>query len=458
MTISVFDLFSIGIGPSSSHTVGPMKAAKQFVSTLAKDNQLALTHRISIELFGSLAFTGKGHGTDSAILSGLEGNTPDLVNPDLIKPRAKEIIENKNICLNGAQNISFNYLQDFIYNFKDLLPAHTNGMRFSAYADNQSVLLTKIYYSIGGGFVLDEEQAAHPHEKTTSDFPYSFKTAKELLELCEKNHLTIKELMLANETSLRPEAEIKQGIWHIAKIMRECIDKGCQNSGYLPGGLNVKRRAPGLFEKLQAKGKPQSHEHMDSMGWLNLYAIAVNEENAAGGRIVTAPTNGAAGIIPAVLHYYLTFYPQKNEEAIIEFLLTACAIGILYKKGASISGAEVGCQGEVGVACSMAAGALTAVLGGSLYQIENAAEIAMEHHLGMTCDPINGLVQIPCIERNAMGAVKAMNAARLALLGDGHHFVSLDKVIATMKQTGKDMMTIYKETSQGGLAANLPEC
>ncbi len=458
MTISVFNLFSIGIGPSSSHTVGPMKAAKAFVLRLMDQNLLPQTARVKVELFGSLAFTGKGHGTDNAILSGLEGNAPDTVDPDSIRPRVKDIIEAKNLKLNGSQDIHFDYLADFIFNYKDLLPAHTNGMRFSAYNTNQQEISSRVYYSIGGGFILDEDEASHPHGDDTSDAPYPFATAKSLLELCEKNHFAIKDLMLANECSLRPESEVKARLLLIAEIMHECIEKGCHSPGILPGGLDIKRRAPGLYQKLLAKGKPKSYEHMDSMEWLNLYAIAVNEENAAGGRVVTAPTNGAAGIIPAVLHYYLTFYPQAKKEDAIDFLLTACAIGILYKKGASISGAEVGCQGEVGVACSMAAGALTAVLGGSLYQIENAAEIAMEHHLGMTCDPINGLVQIPCIERNAMGAVKAVNATRLALLGDGHHYVSLDKVIATMKQTGKDMMTIYKETSQGGLAANLPEC
>src|SRR5579885_153697 len=458
MTISVFNLFSIGIGPSSSHTVGPMKAAKAFVLRLMDQNLLPQTARVKVELFGSLAFTGKGHGTDNAILSGLEGNAPDTVDPDSIRPRVKDIIEAKNLKLNGSQDIHFDYLADFIFNYKDLLPAHTNGMRFSAYNTNQQEISSRVYYSIGGGFILDEDEASHPHGDDTSDAPYPFATAKSLLELCEKNHFAIKDLMLANECSLRPESEVKARLLLIAEIMHECIEKGCHSPGILPGGLDIKRRAPGLYQKLLAKGKPKSYEHMDSMEWLNLYAIAVNEENAAGGRVVTAPTNGAAGIIPAVLHYYLTFYPQAKKEDAIDFLLTACAIGILYKKGASISGAEVGCQGEVGVACSMAAGALTAVLGGSLYQIENAAEIAMEHHLGMTCDPINGLVQIPCIERNAMGSVKAVNATRLALLGDGHHYVSLDMVIATMKQTGKDMMTIYKETSQGGLAANLPEC
>jgi L-serine dehydratase len=455
MSISIFDLFTIGIGPSSSHTVGPMKAAKKFVNELKEPDRVK---RITIELFGSLAFTGKGHGTDNAILLGLENNAPDAVNPDFIKPRAKEIIETRKLNLNRSHQITFDYVTDLIFNLKELLPAHTNGMRFTVYDADQQKIDSNIYYSIGGGFILDEKEASSPHEKNTRDFPYPFSTAKSLLEQCEKNHFTIKDLMLANECSLRSESEVRKGILHIAGVMRECIDQGCIHDGILPGGLNVKRRAPLLYQKILAKGKPKSHEHMDSMEWLNLFAIAVNEENAAGGRVVTAPTNGAAGIIPAVLHYYLTFYPQQNEEAVLDFLLTACAIGILYKKGASISGAEVGCQGEVGVACSMAAGALTAVLGGSLYQIENAAEIAMEHHLGMTCDPMNGLVQIPCIERNAMGAVKAVNATRLALLGDGEHFVTLDKVIATMKQTGKDMMTIYKETSQGGLAANLPEC
>lgn len=459
MTISVFSLFSIGIGPSSSHTVGPMRAALKFIESLNQDKALPKTSRIKVELFGSLAFTGKGHGTDTAILSGLEGYTPEGVDPDSIQPRARKIIETKKLNLSGEHEISFDYLSDFIFNYKDLLPAHTNGMRFSAFDSHDNELASDIYYSVGGGFILNDKQAAtQVIGNPEKDAPYPFSTARGLLKQCEKNNLTIAELMLANESSLQPEKEVFDKLLNIASIMRACIDKGCQDEGILPGGLNVKRRAPMLFKKLTGKGKPLSYEQTDSMGWLNLYAIAVNEENAAGGRVVTAPTNGAAGIIPAVLHYYLTFYPQGSDKDTINFLLTAGAIAILYKKGASISGAEVGCQGEVGVACSMAAGALTAVLGGTLYQIENAAEIAMEHHLGLTCDPINGLVQIPCIERNAMGAVKAMNASRLALLGDGEHFVSLDKVIATMRQTGKDMMTIYKETSQGGLAANLPEC
>ena len=458
MTISVFNLFSIGIGPSSSHTVGPMKAAKAFVSTLKELDLLPTVDRIQVELFGSLAFTGKGHGTDNAILSGLEGFTPEDVDPDSIKPRAENIIHNNQICLDNIKQITFHYLNDFIFNFKDLLPAHSNGMRFSAFSHNKEMIYSAIYYSIGGGFILNEEQAKHQQADDLSNCPYPFSNAKTLLSLCEQHHLSIKDLMLANECSLRPKEEVTARLMQIANAMLGCIEKGCHAEGSLPGNLHLKRRAPMLYQKLLAKGKPSSYELMESMSWLNLFAIAVNEENAAGGRIVTAPTNGAAGIIPAVLQYYLTFYPQAKPEHVIDFLLTAGAIAILYKKGASISGAEVGCQGEVGVASSMAAGALTAVLGGSLYQIENAAEIAMEHHLGMTCDPINGLVQIPCIERNAMGSVKAVNATQLALLGDGEHYVSLDKVIATMKKTGEDMMTIYKETSQGGLAANLPEC
>lgn len=454
MTISVFNLFSIGIGPSSSHTVGPMKAAHEFVSKL----ELSKITRVKTELFGSLAFTGKGHGTDGAILLGLEGNLPDTVNPDLIRPRMQQIIQEKKININGEKVIPFNLAEDLEFNFKDTLPAHTNGMRFTAYDDNNQILSTEIYYSIGGGFIVTEEQLLHPQSSEEQPVPYPFATTKELLQHCENNNLLINEVMMANESAMHSAPAVKERLFKIAEVMKNCIEKGCHDAGILPGGLNIKRRAPEIFQKIQQKGRPKTHELTDSMTWLNLYAIAVNEENAAGSRVVTAPTNGAAGIIPAVLHYYLDFYPEAKQEDIINFLLTAGAMAILYKKGASISGAEVGCQGEVGVACSMAAAALTAVLGGTIYQVENAAEIAMEHHLGMTCDPIGGLVQIPCIERNAMGAVKAVNAARLALLGDGQHFVSLDKVIATMKQTGKDMMAIYKETSLGGLAANIPEC
>ena len=458
MTISIFDLFSIGIGPSSSHTVGPMKAANTFALDLDKKNQLALTTHIKIEIFGSLAFTGKGHGTDQAILLGLEGNAPDTINPDIITPRYQEIIQQKQIRLANKQPIHFDFALDFIFNLTELLPMHTNGMRFTAYNAQNEIITAQVFYSIGGGFIIHDDPASKKNDTPRQEVPYPFETTKELLAHCEKNNLTIEDIMLANECSMHSKADVIGRLMHIAHIMRECINKGCSTPGILPGGLGIKRRAPDLLAKLQHKGRPHSFELTDTMSWLNVYAIAVNEENAAGSRVVTAPTNGAAGIIPAVLHYYLDFYPDAKEADIINFLLTAGAIAILYKKGASISGAEVGCQGEVGVASSMAAGALTAVLGGTIHQVENAAEIAMEHHLGMTCDPINGLVQIPCIERNAMGSVKAVNAARLALLGDGQHFVLLDKVIATMKQTGKDMMSIYKETSLGGLAANIPEC
>ncbi len=453
--VSVFDIFSIGIGPSSSHTVGPMKAASSFVTGLDKENFLLKTVRVKIELFGSLAFTGKGHGTDNAILLGLEGYAPDTINPDFIPIRAKEIQKNKNISLLNKCLIYFNLDEDLNFNRKDLLPTHTNGMRFTAFDEAKVQLNQQIYYSIGGGFIITENP---PKPSSETEVPYPFSNAKELLSHCNNQDFTIKDIMLANECSKRPLDEVMNGLMRIADVMRECIQKGCKSEGILPGGLKIERRAPALYQKLIQKGIPKSFELTDSMSWLNLYAIAVNEENAAGSRVVTAPTNGAAGVIPAVLHYYLDFYPESRPEDAIDFLLVAGAIAILYKKGASISGAEVGCQGEVGAACSMAAGALTAMLNGTIYQIENAAEIAMEHHLGMTCDPIGGLVQIPCIERNAMGAVKAVNAARLALLGNGQHFVSLDKVIATMKQTGKDMLAIYKETSLGGLAANIPEC
>lgn len=457
MTISVFDLFSIGIGPSSSHTVGPMKAANSFLKTLQENNLFNQVTRVLVELYGSLALTGKGHGTDTAIINGLEGQTPKQINPDLILPRALQIITEKKLHLNNQLLITFDCEKDLLFHRQELLPKHTNGMRFTAYATDNK-LIEMIYYSIGGGFIVTDQEFGV--EKKDVQLPYPFNTAEELLHHCKEHHLTIKEIMLANESMWRSETEIRRDLLEIADIMEKCIDKGCHSEGVLPGFLKVKRRAPELLKKLQQSGAPKPSQNADVMHWLNIYAMAVNEENAAGGRIVTAPTNGAAGIIPSVLHYYKNFHPEAGDDGVITFLLTAGAIAILYKKGASISGAEVGCQGEVGVASSMAAGALAAVLGGTLGQIEKAAEIAMEHHLGMTCDPIGGLVQIPCIERNAMGSVKAVNAARIALLEDesGEHKVSLDKVIATMKQTGKDMMTIYKETSLGGLAANIPEC
>lgn len=456
MTISIFDLFSIGIGPSSSHTVGPMKAAHEFVSSLKETKKLSQVTRILVQLYGSLALTGKGHGTDIAILNGLEGKWPKTVDPDSVLKRAKEIITNKKLLLANELPISFDAQQDLLLHQKELLPCHTNGMRFTAYDHQQNVIAKQVYYSIGGGFIVTEEQFGC--ESASSAVPYPFKMADDLLKLCRENDLTIAELMLANEQALHPDKNIQDAILEIANTMQACIEKGCQTPGYLPGGLEVKRRAPELYSKVKAKGMPKPNLDADVMHWLNIYAMAVNEENAAGGRVVTAPTNGAAGIIPAVLNYYRNFYLGADEKGVVDFLLTAGAIAILYKTNASISGAEVGCQGEVGVACSMAAGALTAVMGGTIEQVENAAEIGMEHHLGMTCDPIAGLVQIPCIERNAMGSVKAVNAARLALMGDGQHHVSLDKVIATMRQTGKDMMSIYKETSLGGLAANVPEC
>lgn len=457
MFISIFDLFSIGIGPSSSHTVGPMRAAHQFVKILCQQNLLHQVQQVKSELYGSLALTGKGHGSDIAILNGLEGQLPETIDPDKAEPRIQQIIAEQRLKLNGEQIIKFQAGQDLLFHSKEVLPLHSNGMRFSAFDITGNLLYQQIYYSVGGGFIVTEQDYGKELPQTNT-IPYPFSTAEQLLQHCKQHNLTIRELMLANESVYRSEAEIRQRILDIDKIMAECIAKGCQTEGILPGGLKVKRRAPELYKKLKVQGLPNPDHQADMMNWLNLYAMAVNEENAAGGRVVTAPTNGAAGIVPAVLNYFKNYHKAANQESVITFLLTAGAIAILYKKGASISGAEVGCQGEVGVASSMAAGALTAALGGSLAQIENAAEIAMEHHLGMTCDPIAGLVQIPCIERNAMGSVKAVNATRLALMEDGEHKVSLDKVIKTMKQTGHDMMSIYKETSQGGLAVNVPEC
>lgn len=457
MSISLFDLFSIGIGPSSSHTVGPMSAANEFLKLLDSTNLFDQIARVKIELYGSLALTGKGHGTDKAILNGLEGKNPETVVPESMVPRMREILHTNLLCLADKKNIPFHEATDFLFLQKEQLPKHTNGMRFTGFDAENNPLLSQIYYSIGGGFIITEEE----DETSTSEqnLPYPFDTADQLLKHCQANQLSIAELMMANELTWRDQDAIYAGILRLANVMSDCIENGCHNPGILPGGLQVKRRAPDLYQKLnQQQGVVSVYEHSDVMNRLNLYAMAVNEENAAGGRIVTAPTNGASGIIPAVLKYCQEAHDKMRKEDIFIYFLTAAAIGILYKKGASISGAEVGCQGEVGVASSMAAAALTAVLGGTVAQVENAAEIAMEHHLGMTCDPVLGLVQIPCIERNAMGAVKAVNASRMALIGDGQHQISLDKVIRTMKQTGKDMQSIYKETSLGGLAVNLPEC
>lgn len=458
MNLSVFDLFSIGIGPSSSHTVGPMLAANAFIQLI--ENQLIFheVERVKIELYGSLALTGKGHGTDKAILNGLELQTPESVIPESMVPRMHEILHSGKLSLGGVKTINFNESCDFLFLQKELLPKHTNGMCFSAFDKQNRLLIKQVYYSIGGGFICTEEDFDHASDANNPP-PYPFETGNQLLNLCKENQLSIAEIMLANEQTWRKTQAIHQGILSIAAVMDACIENGCKHSGVLPGGLHLKRRAPELYQKLMdKKGIKSIFEQSDIMSRLNLYAMAVNEENAAGGRIVTAPTNGAAGIIPAVLKYCQEAHERMSNDDIYIYFLTAAAIGILYKKRASISGAEVGCQGEVGVAASMAAAALTAVLGGTVEQVENAAEIAMEHHLGMTCDPVMGLVQIPCIERNAMGAVKAVNAARMALMGDGQHHISLDKVIKTMMQTGKDMQSIYKETSMGGLAVNLPEC
>lgn len=458
MNISVFDLFSIGIGPSSSHTVGPMLAANAFLQLLEQQQCMEAVQRVKVELYGSLALTGKGHGTDKAILNGLENKEPETVVPQSMVPRMHEILSTHTLNLAEKKKITFNAADDFLFLQKELLPKHSNGMRFSAFDAQGNVLLAQVYYSIGGGFITTEEDFSQNAEESNPP-PYPFSTANELLQLCIKHQLSIAELMMHNEKTWRSTEEIHQGILTLAQVMDECIANGCQHDGILPGGLNLKRRAPDLYKKLNEKqGVKSVFEQSDIMNQLNLYAMAVNEENAAGGRIVTAPTNGAAGIIPAVLKYCQQAHDKMSNEDVYTYFLTAAAIGILYKKGASISGAEVGCQGEVGVASSMAAAGLTAVLGGSVEQVENAAEIAMEHHLGMTCDPVLGLVQIPCIERNAMGAVKAVNATRMALIGDGQHQISLDKVIKTMMQTGLDMQSIYKETSMGGLAVNLPEC
>jgi len=458
MNISVFDLFSIGIGPSSSHTVGPMSSANAFLVLLESDNLLEATQRVKIELYGSLALTGKGHGTDKAILNGLENKAPETVIPESMIPRMHEILASNTLNLAGKKSIAFHEKTDFLFLQKELLPKHTNGMRFSAFDKDDNLLISQVYYSIGGGFITTEEDFDHATEDANPP-PYPFSTGEQLLNLCKEHNLTIAELMMLNEQTWRDTDTIHKEILAIAKVMDECIASGCKNDGILPGGLNLKRRAPDLYKKLMDKqGVKSIFEQSDIMNHLNLFAMAVNEENAAGGRIVTAPTNGAAGIIPAVLKYCQEAHDKMSSNDVFTYFLTAAAIGILYKKGASISGAEVGCQGEVGVASSMAAAGLTAVLGGTVEQVENAAEIAMEHHLGMTCDPVLGLVQIPCIERNAMGSVKAVNATRMALIGDGQHQISLDKVIKTMKQTGMDMQSIYKETSMGGLAVNLPEC
>ncbi|HEV7606726.1 MAG TPA: L-serine ammonia-lyase [Steroidobacteraceae bacterium] len=455
MALSVFDLFKIGIGPSSSHTVGPMRAARQFAARLRDAQLLARVARISVTLYGSLGATGKGHGSDKAILLGLSGHEPDSVEVESIAGIVERIRSTHELMLFGTQPLPFDERRDLSFNHKDTLPLHSNGMRFTAYADGGAELLAGTYYSVGGGFVVNDEKRIVPD---LTVLPYPFRNGDELLALCEKEKSTIADIMRRNERRWRSDEEIDEGLLRIWHVMQACVQRGCETPGVLPGGYKVKRRAPGLYAQLTAPQVAGPADPLIALDWVNLWALAVNEENAAGGRVVTAPTNGAAGIVPALMHYYARFVHGANNAGIVDFLLTAAAIGFLYKENASISGAEVGCQGEVGVACSMAAAALTAVLGGSVRQVENAAEIAMEHHLGLTCDPVGGLVQIPCIERNAIGAAKAINVARMALRGDGTHYVSLDKVIKTMRETGADMKTKYKETSRGGLAVNIVEC
>ncbi len=460
MAVSVFDLFKIGIGPSSSHTVGPMRAAARFTQRwLQESGMFDQVARVRAELYGSLAMTGRGHGTDKAVLLGLEGHWPDQVDPDAIPAILERIRASGRLSLLGEREIEFEEKRDLIFNKRQKLPFHTNGMRFCAYDAQGNELASRDYYSVGGGFVVNHDEAAEDRiVADTTAQPYPFSTGDQLLALCHQHGMSVAQLMMANESVWRPEAETRAGLLTIWQAMQDCVARGLRSPGVLPGGLKVQRRAPAMAEELRAQPQASLKDPLTILDWVNLYALAVNEENAAGGRVVTAPTNGAAGILPAVAHYYLHFCPKANDDGIVEFLLTAAAIGILYKENASISGAEVGCQGEVGVACSMAAGGLTAALGGTPAQVENAAEIGMEHNLGLTCDPIGGLVQIPCIERNAMGSVKAINASRMALKNHGSHHVSLDKVIRTMRDTGRDMKDKYKETSRGGLAVNVIEC
>jgi len=463
MAVSVFDLFKIGIGPSSSHTVGPMRAARMFVARLAHEGALARTARVKAELYGSLGATGKGHGSDKAVLLGLAGHEPDTVDIEQVPVILDAIRSQHRVTLNGSREIAFDEAADLVMHRRETLPFHANGMRFTAFDSGGHELENRVYYSVGGGFVVSDEVAADGSRQKvvapdTTVLPHPFHSGDDLLRLCDEHGVGIAELMRRNERHWRTDAEIDAGLMKIWKVMQECVARGCRTEGVLPGGFKVKRRAAQLYRDLTVNPEAAMRDPLMVMDWVNLYALAVNEENAAGGRVVTAPTNGAAGIVPAVLHYYTRFVPGASDKGVVDFMLTAAAIGILYKENASISGAEVGCQGEVGVACSMAAAGLAAVMGGSPRQVENAAEIGMEHHLGLTCDPVGGLVQIPCIERNAIASVKAINAARMAMRGDGTHHVSLDKVIKTMRETGADMQTKYKETARGGLAVNIVEC
>ncbi|MGB3725140.1 MAG: L-serine ammonia-lyase [Glaciecola sp.] len=456
--ISVFDMFKVGIGPSSSHTVGPMRAALAFAKHVETQHTLENISNIKTELFGSLGQTGKGHGTGKAVILGLMGFDPETVPVNQVDDMLANVANQQTLLLLQKHRIHFPDNGAIVFHRRKTLPKHANGMTLYAYAGDTLVAETT-YYSIGGGFIVEESQFdAQKNEafsQAQQDAPFPFSTADELVRTCHENSFRISSLMLHNETLLMPEEKVREKLVHIWHVMQQSIENGIHKEGILPGGLKVHRRAPALLARLENE---QSNDPMLVMDWVNLFALAVNEENAAGGRVVTAPTNGAAGIIPAVMSYYHKFIRPMKDDTACRFLLTAAAIGILYKKNASISGAEVGCQGEVGVACSMAAGALTEVLGGSVDSVENAAEIGMEHNLGLTCDPVGGLVQVPCIERNAMGAIKAINASRLALRGTGNHKVSLDKVIKTMRDTGNDMKTKYKETARGGLAVNIIEC
>ncbi|MDG4790310.1 L-serine ammonia-lyase [Micromonospora sp. WMMD1102] len=455
--ISAFDLFTVGIGPSSSHTVGPMRAARTFAAGLKADGLLAETARVRAELFGSLGATGHGHGSGPAVLLGLLGEAPETVDPDGVPDAVAAIRPGGRLAVLGVHEVDFDADRDLVLHRRRSLPFHPNGMTFTAYAPSGEPVRTRTYYSVGGGFVVDETATGADRIKPDSTrVRYPFTTGAELLRLTAGTGLSISGIMLANERSWRSEAEVRAGLLEIWRVMRECVDRGSRRAGTLPGGLRVRRRAAELRRSLEAD--PGSADPLRVMDWVTLFALAVNEENAAGGRVVTAPTNGAAGIIPAVLHYYTRFVPGASEEGVLRFLLAAAAIGVLFKENASISGAEVGCQGEVGSACSMAAAGLAEALGGTPAQVENAAEIGMEHNLGLTCDPVGGLVQIPCIERNAVASIKAITAARLALRGDGEHAVSLDKVIKTMRETGADMKVKYKETARGGLAVNVIEC
>ncbi len=459
MLLSIFDLFKIGIGPSSSHTVGPMVASNRFLAELKDTAKFESTTAVKVSLYGSLAMTGEGHATDIATMVGLMGEAPDSIDPDKVPVYIQQIRETKQLNLAGEKLIDFDADTQVPFCFGESLPKHPNGMRFQAYDAAGIIVLDSIYYSVGGGFVLsDEEASADEAPSAHTSVPYHFDNGKELLVMANEHKMSIADVVLANEHSHTSKDDVRRKLMHIFKVMDNCIRRGCEQTGELPGGLKIKRRAHEMRRELVEHPERALQDHLTVMDWVNLFAIAVNEENAAGGRVVTAPTNGAAGVIPAVLAYYDRFVPGSNEEGICTFLATAAAIGMLYKRNASISAAEVGCQGEIGVACSMAAGALCAALGGTNEQIENAAEIGMEHNLGLTCDPINGLVQVPCIERNTMGAVKAINASRLALRGSGEHHVSLDSVIETMRQTGVDMQDKYKETSTGGLAVNVVAC